>query len=130
MLGDKLFAIFSNSAFVITVLQSAAAVLEGESVALAVEAEDLSAAAFAADGFGAGGQTPFIVRTGASGGTAAEVSAGVPGAWGEAAFPAGPWLDCGGGGAACPHASAPNSTHIDQLLRINSIPPGLLLSER
>src|SRR5579864_4213142 len=120
MFGDKPFAIFSNWAFVITVLQSAGVLADG---AFAAGVAALPVAAFAAVLFAGGGHTPLMVSTGASGGTAADVSAGAAGAGAAAVFPAGAWLACGGGdgGAACPHASAPKSTHIDQLLRIDNV---------
>src|SRR5579864_1984299 len=90
--GASALASFSNSALVMIVLQSAAA---------------LAAAGFSA-------HTPVMVRTGASAGTDAEVSAG-----------AGWFGACVGGGgafwAACPQASVPNKTHTSQLIRITGI---------
>src|SRR5579864_5555225 len=71
--GATPLASFSNSAFVTTVLQSAEEALG--SVALA----GVAAAPLAAAGFGVAAQTPLIVRTAASAGTVADVSAGAVG---------------------------------------------------
>src|ERR1700740_2917457 len=124
MLGDKPFAIFSNSALVITVLQSAAGVLEAADSAECFEAGAvvLSDAVFAEIVLEAVEHTPFMVNTGASGGTEAEVSTGAAGACAAAVFPPGVWPACGegAGGATCPQARAPSSTHMDQLLRIDN----------
>src|ERR1700730_11292417 len=111
-LGARPFASRSNSAFVMTVLQSAAGVLEGSFVAAVVFAARVFAAAVVVL---AGAHTPLIVNTGASGGTDADLSTGAAGgAWAAAGFP-GAWLACAGDGAAggfCPHASVPSNTHI------------------
>src|SRR6266576_1745703 len=68
------------------------------------------------DAFGASAgfsaHTPVMVRTGASAGTDAEVSAGAG------------WLGACVGGAlwpACPQASVPKKTHTSQLIRITVI---------
>src|ERR1700722_2446314 len=114
MLGAMPLASFSNSALVITVLQS-----DGEAL-VAVEA-GLAAPVFATAAFGAAGQTPFTVSTGASGGTAAAVSGGAA-AFGVTTVP-GPCAPGPGGGAvpgeACPQATVPNKTPHSQLLRIS-----------
>ena len=104
-LGLKPLASFSNSALVITVLQSVAGLFSAGDVAAVA---GFAAAPFAAAGLGCGEHTPLTVMTAAVGGTAAEVSAGVCVDWGGAGLP----------GTACPHASVPNKTHINQLLRI------------
>src|SRR5215467_1965607 len=84
-LGAKAFTSFSNSALVIMVLQS----------------EELLAACACEL------QTPVIVRTAASLGTDAEVSAAA-------------WAGWAGGTlcAACPQASVSMKTHTNQLIRI------------
>jgi hypothetical protein len=99
-LGLKPLASFSNSALVITVLQSVAGLFSPVDFA--------AVAGFAAAGLGCGEHTPLTVMTAAAGGTAAELSAGVWVGWGGAGLP----------GMACPHASVPNRTHINPLLRI------------
>jgi hypothetical protein len=75
---------------------------------------------------GLGGHTPMIVITAAVSGTEADVSGGACGAGGVCGFPIfivlpGPAPGAAGGalGAACPQASAPDKTHISQLLRIS-----------
>jgi hypothetical protein len=70
VLGAKAFASFSNSALVITVLQSPEDVFSEAAFAPAV------VAVFAAVALGCAGQTPLIVNTGALAGTEADVSAG------------------------------------------------------
>src|ERR1017187_6043989 len=99
--GAAALASFSNWALVMTVLQSAAGVFVA-AVLAAVTGFAVPALAV----LGSAEHTPLIVITAASGGTAAEVSAG---AWGGAGVP----------GAACPQASVPNKTHISQLLPIS-----------
>src|SRR5579864_8852185 len=89
-LGARWLARVSNSALVMTVLQSA---------------EDLAAAVFACAG---DGHTPLTVITAAVGGTAADGSPG-DSVCGGAGVP----------GMACAQASVPNKTHISHLLRIN-----------
>src|SRR5579864_1476696 len=80
ILGDKPLAIFSNSALVMMVLQSAGFLDADAAGALAAGAPSLPPAGFCAGVFGAGGHTPLMVSTGASGGTAAGFSAGAAGA--------------------------------------------------
>src|SRR3981081_916625 len=122
-LGARPFASRSNSAFVMTVLQSAAGVFAA--CPASFSAPVLPAAVLpdaAAVVVLAGGHTPLIVNTGASGGTDADLSTGAAGgAWATAGFP-GAWLACAGDGAAgavCAQAKLPSNTHISQLLRIN-----------
>jgi hypothetical protein len=69
--GAKLLASFSNSALVITVLQSAGAALDGEVLA---PVAGLAAMAWEA-GLGCGEHTPFTVMTAALSGTDSDVSA-------------------------------------------------------
>src|ERR1700704_4354066 len=100
-LGARPFASRSNSAFVMIVLQSAAGVLEGSfAVFAAVVVVDVVFAAAVA--VLAGGHTPLMVNTAASGGTDADLSGAAGGAWTAAGFP-GAWLGCADGGF-CPHA--------------------------
>src|SRR5258708_5899003 len=98
-----------------TVLQSAAGALEGSFAAFA--AVVVGDVVFAAVVVLAGGHTPLIVNTAASGGSDADLSGAAGGAWTAAGFP-GAWLGCADGGF-CPHAKAPSNTHSSQLLRIN-----------
>src|SRR5258708_9447045 len=122
-LGARPFASRSNSAFVITVLQSGEDALEPCAVVFSApalsEAVLLGAAVVVLAGTG---HTPLIVNTGASGGTDADLSTGAAGGvWAAAGFP-GACPACAGGGAArgaCPHARVPSNTHTSQLLRIN-----------
>src|SRR5579862_879110 len=110
-LGARWPASVSNSALVMTVLQSAVddfgVAALGAVVDLAV-ADFVPVAEFAAVplarvGRGLSGQTPSMVITAAVGGMDAESSAGA----------------CGGApGTACPPASVPNRTHISHRLRI------------
>ena len=72
---------------------------------------------------------PSIVMTAAVGATDADESfsaASPPGACAFAGLPEGGGDDCDGGalGVACPQANVPAKTHSNQLLRINSNPPG------
>jgi hypothetical protein len=75
--GDKLLASFSNSALVITVLQSAADTLD---CGVLAPVAGLAAVAWEA-GLGCGEHTPFTVMTAAVSGTDSDVSA-APGACG------------------------------------------------
>src|ERR1017187_5642451 len=105
-LGDTPLASFSNSALVITVLQSAAGVFAAGAFS-AVAGFD--ARPFAAAALGCAEHTPIIVITAAARGTAAEGSDGA-------------WVGCSEGGelgTAGPQASVANKTHINHLLRIN-----------
>src|ERR1700722_7632342 len=104
-LGATALASFSNSALVMTVLQSAAGVFAAVSFA---EVAGFASVPLAAAGLVCPEHTPITVITGASGGTAAELSAGAWDGWGEG----------GALGTACPQAIVPNKTHISQLLPI------------
>jgi len=110
--GAKAAASFSNSAFVMTVLQSAEVPFEA--------AAGFVVAPFAAAAVLAGAeQTPLIVNTAAVAGTEADVSAA-----GFASFSASACAGCDGGGAlgaACHQANAPKKTQSSQLLRITHI---------
>src|SRR3981081_1015607 len=116
-LGARPFASRSNSAFVMTVLQSAAGVLEGSFAVFSavVVAEVVFAAAVVVL---AGGHTPLIVAAGASGGTDADLSTGAAGgAWAAPGFP-GAWLACAGDGAAGaggPQAKRPSKNTRSQM---------------
>src|SRR5260221_14215161 len=76
MFGETPFASFSNSALVITVLQSA-----GEAFAAGAfdAVSDVAAAALGAAAFGVAGHTPITVITAASAGKGSEVSGGAGG---------------------------------------------------
>src|SRR5258708_27687570 len=118
-LGARPFASRSNSAFVMTVLQSAAGVFDAVLSAPVLSGAVLADAAVVV--WAGAGHTPLIVNTGASGGTDADLSAGAAGgSWAAAGLP-GVWL-AGAGGAAggvCPQARVPSNTPTSQLLRIN-----------
>src|SRR5579863_2116050 len=115
MLGATPFASFSNSALVMTVLQSVAEVFAAGTFGAA---SDFAAAALVAAALGVAGQTPCTVMTAASSGTDADMSGGAAGAC----------IGCAGGalGAACPQARAPSRTHRSQLLRISHFLQGLV----
>src|SRR5258708_13218352 len=86
-LGARPFASRSNSAFVMTVLQSAAGVFEAVLSAPVLSGAVLADAAVVV--LAGAGHTPLIVNTGASGGTDADLSTGAAGgAWPAAGLPA------------------------------------------
>src|ERR1700690_2776672 len=109
MLGVRALANFSNCAFVMTVLQSAAGMVVAGVFAAVAGFVVVPAAVFATAGWGFAGQTPVTVSTTASGGTEADRSGSGAGASGLAILPIIPVCGAGGApGAACPQASAPN----------------------